>query len=547
MNPPIITVKNLSMDFNGFRALHDLSFQIHEGEILGIIGRSGSGKTVLMHLLRGIELPPTEGSVIYHLAACSRCNYMGPPSSTGSICPSCGKELVPTDVDLWKDDSELQRDRVMHRTALMFQRTFALYGNDRVIENVLKALDDYGYPADQAINRAADLIDRVRLTHRMMHIARDLSGGEKQRVVLARQLAKEPIMLFADEPTGTLDPRTARLVHTMLTEGARNQGMGMVITSHCCQVIEDVAHRALLLNNGEIAMDGAPSAVIGHFLRHHHDDEVACPLIEGEPILLARDVEKRYMTVDRGMIRAVRNATFEVAEGEIFGIIGTSGAGKTTLSRIIAGIITPTSGEVNMRIGDTWVDMTKPGIEERGRAKGYIGLLHQEYDLYPHRTVLDNLTDAIGLEFPKELALHKAKISLTMAGFAPNTIQALLLKYPAQLSEGERHRVALAQVLIREPRLVVLDEPTGTMDPITKKDVRHSILTARKEMEETFIVVSHDFDFVRDTCDRVAVMRGGGIMDIGPPSTVLESLQKQEGSLTNNPEKEEISVSVRSP
>jgi methyl coenzyme M reductase system subunit A2 len=301
------------------------------------------------------------------------------------------------------------------------------------------------------------------------------------------------------------------------------------------------------LNNGEIAMDGAPSAVIGHFLRHHRDDEVACPLSQGEPILLARDVEKRYMTVDRGMIRAVRNATFEVAEGEIFGIIGTSGAGKTTLSRMIAGIITPTSGEVNMRIGDAWVDMTKPGIEERGRAKGYIGLLHQEYDLYPHRTVLDNLTDAIGLEFPKELALHKAKISLTMAGFAPDSIQALLLKYPAQLSEGERHRVALAQVLIREPRLVVLDEPTGTMDPITKKDVRHSILTARKEMEETFIVVSHDFDFVRDTCDRVAVMRGGGIVDIGPPSMVLESLQKQEGSLTNNTETEEISVSVRSP
>jgi methyl coenzyme M reductase system subunit A2 len=547
MKPPIITVKHLSMDFNGFRALHDLSFQIREGEILGIIGRSGSGKTVLMHLLRGIELPPTEGSVIYHLAACSQCGHMSPPSMAGSSCPSCGNVLIHTDVDFWEGTSELQRDQVMRRTALMFQRTFALYGNDRVIENVLKALDDHGYPADQAINRAADLIDRVHLTHRMMHIARDLSGGEKQRVVLARQLAKEPFMLFADEPTGTLDPRTARLVHTMLTEGARNQGMGIVITSHSCQVIEDVSHRALLLNNGEIVMDGAPSAVIGYFLRHHHDDEVACPLMQGEPILLAREVEKRYMTVDRGMIRAVRNATFEVNEGEIFGIIGTSGAGKTTLSRIIAGIITPTSGEVNMRIGDAWVDMTKPGIEERGRAKGYIGLLHQEYDLYPHRTVLDNLTDAIGLEFPKELALHKAKISLTMAGFAPSIIQTLLVKYPAQLSEGERHRVALAQVLIREPRLVVLDEPTGTMDPITKKDVRHSILTARKEMEETFIVVSHDFEFVRETCDRVAVMRGGDIVDLGPPSTVLESLQEQEGRQTSSVETEEISVSVRSP
>jgi methyl coenzyme M reductase system subunit A2 len=175
---------------------------------------------------------------------------------------------------------------------------------------------------------------------------------------------------------------------------------------------------------------------------------------------------------------------------------------------------------MNIRIGDDWVDMTSPGIDKRGRAKPYIGLLHQEYDLYPHRTILDNLTDAIGLEFPKELAMQKAVISLKMAGFVPDDIKSILHRYPAELSQGERHRVALAQVLIREPRIVVLDEPTGTMDPITKLDVKHSILTARKEMEETFIIVSHDMDFVQDICDRVALMRGGKIVQIGSPSEI---------------------------
>jgi ATPase components of various ABC-type transport systems, contain duplicated ATPase len=208
MSLPIITVKNLSMNFDGYHALRDLNFEIHEGEILGIIGRSGAGKTVLMHLLRGIEQPPSSGSIIYHLASCEQCAYVSHPSRAGSSCPSCGAMLVPVDIDLWNGEGEGQKERILHRTALMFQRTFALYGNDRVIENVLKALDDMGYPPEQAINRAADLIDRVRLTHRMMHIARDLSGGEKQRVVLARQLAKDPILLFADEPTGTLDPHT---------------------------------------------------------------------------------------------------------------------------------------------------------------------------------------------------------------------------------------------------------------------------------------------------------------------------------------------------
>jgi methyl coenzyme M reductase system subunit A2 len=180
MSLPIITVKNLSMDFDGFHALRDLNFEIREGEILGIIGRSGAGKTVLMHLLRGIEQPPTSGSITYHLAICEGCSYVSYPSRSGNTCPGCGATLVPGDINLWNGRGEAPKERIMHRTALMFQRTFALYGNDRVIENVLKALDDMGYPPEHSINRAADLIDRVRLTHRMMHIARDLSVGRNR-------------------------------------------------------------------------------------------------------------------------------------------------------------------------------------------------------------------------------------------------------------------------------------------------------------------------------------------------------------------------------
>ncbi len=188
-----------------------------------------------------------------------------------------------------------------------------------------------------------------------------------------------------------------------------------------------------------------------------------------------------------------------------------------------------------IRIGEDCVDMTKPGIEYRGRAKSYIGLLHQEYDLFPHRTILDNLTDAIGLEFPKELAMRKAIITLKMAGFTENKSRDILDRYPSQLSEGERHRVALAQVLIREPRMVILDEPTGTMDPLTKIDVKHSILHARDEMDETFIVVSHDMEFVREICDRVALMRGGKIIEIGKTAEILDMLTQDEREVMGKP------------
>ena len=527
MSKPFISVQNLCMDFGKTRVLNNVSFEIDEGEIVGVIGRSGAGKSVLMHLLRGVEDPPTRGSVIYHLAACDHCTFMDVQSRTGQKCPECSGNLNAVDIDLWDTSTDGTKSRIMNRTAIMFQRTFALYGDDRVIENVLHALDDVRYPQDRAVSRAADLIDQVKLSHRMMHIARDLSGGEKQRVVLARQLAKNPIMLFADEPTGTLDPETARFVHSMLLDAARNNTMGMVVTSHFSQVIEDMANRAILLNDGEIASIGNPKAIIRSFVKVSDETEDAGEVEHSEKILVARDITKRYISVDRGVVKAVNKVTFDVAKKEIFGIIGKSGAGKTTLSRIISGIIEPTSGEMNILIGDDWVDMTKPGISERGRAKEYIGLLHQEYDLFPHRTVLDNLTDSIGLEFPKELADRKAVMTLVMAGFSEEKSKAILNRYPGELSDGERHRVALAQVLIREPQLVVLDEPTGTMDPITKQDVKQSILHARKEMDETFIVVSHDLDFVRDICDRLAVMKGGSIIDIGPAKEVLTQVSNE--------------------
>jgi len=176
--------------------------------------------------------------------------------------------------------------------------------------------------------------------------------------------------------------------------------------------------------------------------------------------------------------------------------------------------------------------MTMPGPDNRGRAKPYIGVLYQEYDLYPFRDVLDNLTSSIGLELPAELSEHKAVQTLIAAGFSESTSESILAKVPDELSQGERHRVALAQVLIREPNLVILDEPTGTMDPITKKDVSNSILTARAEIGETFMIVSHDLDFVREVCDRAALMRGGKIISIGPTAQVLDVLTEQEKAAT---------------
>ena len=117
---------------------------------------------------------------------------------------------------------------------------------------------------------------------------------------------------------------------------------------------------------------------------------------------------------------------------------------------------------------------------------------------------------------------------MTTVGFGEKEANVILDKYPDQLSVGEKHRVALAQVLIKEPKIIVLDEPTGTMDPITRVNVTDSILRARTELEQTFIIVSHDMDFVLDVCDRAALMRGGKLLDVGTPEEIVDQLTPDE-------------------
>jgi methyl coenzyme M reductase system subunit A2 len=525
---PFIDIKDLSVRFGEAEVLRNINLTIEEGESVGILGRSGSGKSVLMHVLRGVEsFPDIRGSVIYHVARCKKCRQVEPPSLAGQRC-RCGNEILePVDadfVDLAVTDP-LRRD-IVRRISIMLQRTFALYGDERVIVNVMRAVEETG--ESMSVLRAADLLDEVNLSHRMMHVARELSGGEKQRVVLARQLAKSPMILLADEPTGTLDPSTAEVVHESIRRATRDFNMTLIITSHWEDVMVDLADRAILLEQGEIRSIGAPKDVAAEFLSMAGELGQRKAVEVGEPIIKVRNASKRYISIDRGVVKAVDGVSFDVYDGEIFGMVGVSGGGKTTLSRLISGIVTPTFGNISVRVGDDWVDMTVLGTEGRGRATKYIGVLHQEYTLYPSRTVIDNLTESIGLALPYELAERKAIHTLETVGFNDDQAERVLNKMPDELSEGERHRIAMAQVLIKEPSIVILDEPTGTMDVITKIEVTKSILSAREELGETFVIVSHDIDFVRNVCDRAMLMRNGKAIFTGSPEEVLARITEEE-------------------
>ena len=525
-----ITLKNINKSFNGEPVLKDINLTIEEGSTLGILGRSGSGKSVLINMLRGTkEYAPDSGQVIFDLAICEnkKCLHVEPASKAGEKCPECGAELKAKEIDFWNAD-RLEKAAIRRRISIMLQRNFALYDEQSVIENVLNAMGDEGRYEEENIYNAIDLLEMVQMSHRVTHIARDLSGGEKQRVVLARQLAKNPMLLLADEPTGTLDPQTAEKLHQTLIEGVKNEGISMVITSHWPEVMNQLADDAIWLDKGEIIEHGHPDDIVPKFLETVPQAEQVEKVEHTEEIIRVKDIKKHYYSIERGVVKAVDGVSLTINQGEIYGIVGLSGSGKTTLTRMMIGLTEPSAGELEIKLGDDWIDMKKPGPLNRGRVTPYLGLLHQEYSLYPHRDILGNLTDAISLNLPAEFAKIKAAHILETVGFEKEKSMSILSKWQDELSGGERHRVALAQVLIKEPNIVVLDEPTGTMDPVTRIIVTNSILKARDELDQTFVIISHDMDFVLDVCDKASLMRGGKLLSTGTPEEIVAELTGEE-------------------
>ncbi|HSO25751.1 MAG TPA: methyl coenzyme M reductase system, component A2 [Methanobacteriaceae archaeon] len=520
-----IVLENVRKTFNDVDVLKNLNMTINEGSVLGILGRSGSGKSVLINMLRGMkDYKPDAGRIIYNVAICPDCLRVEPPSFAGKNC-ACGGILKLESVDFWNCDRKFFL-AIKKRISIMLQRTFALYEDDTVIDNVLKSIIDGDYEENTYL--ALELLEMTQMTHRITHIARDLSGGEKQRVVLARQMAKKPMLFLADEPTGTLDPKTAELIHQALVEGVKEKGITMVITSHWPEVMRKLSDYVIWLEKGQIIEEGSPDEVVTKFMAQVPLPEKAEEFQVGGPIIEMKNVKKHYYSIERGVVKAVDGIDLEVDEGEIFGVVGLSGAGKTTLSRILFGLTEPSSGEIIVKLGENWIDMTQKGPLGRGRVMPYLGILHQEYSLYPHRNILGNLTEAISLELPAEFAKMKASYVLKACGFDEDYAMTILNKNPDELSGGERHRVALAQVLIKEPNVVILDEPTGTMDPITRVQVTDSIINAREELNQTFLIISHDMEFVLDVCDRAALMRGGKILQVGDPKSIVEELTPHE-------------------
>lgn len=528
---PFLEVRDVTVEFvRGEPSIKNISFTLDEGHSFGILGKSGSGKSVLMNAIRGTkEYEPIRGEIIFHIAYCPACYWIEYGSKAGTACTKCGATLEYKEVNYWKERKDFTPISygLYNRISIMFQRTFGIFGELPVVTNIQRILTKINYPQKLIDTRAIRLLQQVKLEHRATHLARDLSGGEKQRSVFAMCLARDPLLFIADEPTGTLDPVTAVAVHNVMKDTVQEEGLTLLVTSHWPTAVVELSEEAILLEDGTIVSKGDPQKVADEFLEKMGDVVIERRQFEN-PLIRISNCFKTYYTHDRGVVKAVNDVSFDVMEGEIFGLVGVSGAGKTSLVQMLIGEKKITTGKIEIKIGDDWVDMSVPGVEERGRALKYMEILHQEYCLYPHLTVLDNLIGAIEQPMGEEMKTKKAYDALRGVNFTNKEIDALIYKFPDNISEGERHRVAIARVLIKEPKIIILDEPTGTADPLTRMEIVRSIKNARENLNQSYLIISHDIDFIKAVCDRAALMAGGQMKSLGDPDTVIATFRDIE-------------------
>ena len=543
----MIKVENVSKayeldDGTKVTALNDVSFEVKEGEIIGIMGKSGSGKTTLLRALRGVE----------HI-------------DEGSI--SVG------DVKVTSESSQFYYNNLKNETAIHLQRSFGVWP-DTVRENVLRKLYARRYfdegdtnfeVAESEFGEEADeLLELVSLTHKKDHYASVLSGGEKQRLIMARQLAKQPKALLLDEPATMACPKTKQEILDAVKKINKELNITVVLVSHLPDVQKYLADRVILLEDGEIVDEGSADEICDKFMEGMDDIVDIQNIATDEDVVEVKDVYKRFYLLTGGEVLQIEDINFKVQKENILSIIGPSGAGKTVLLRMLGGLDDPDKGEVLYKVDEEWADIDIPGMN-RMKIRSKLGFMHQEFALTHYATVLNQLATRLGYKNQdiikdaqkraKQIGLSdelldsfyqltdlpeaEAKDRLRQIGLDAEILNDLFPRFPEtatkeavadifdsldldmdilyrksyELSGGQKVRVMLALILISRPKFLLLDEPFGDLDPVTLRDVTNALKTISKNYGITVIMISHNTDFIKELSNRAVFMDDGKIID----------------------------------
>ena len=514
MTAPVLQVRTLGVETRAaLRLLDGVSFDVMPGSSVGVVGASGAGKSTLGLALMRL-LPPamrfTEGSSV----------RLG-------------------DRDLAELDGEALRDIRGRQIAMVFQEPItalnpAMTIGDQLAESVI--VHGLATPRE-ARERAVAMLDRVGITGGAAGARRyphELSGGMRQRLLLAMPLMLDPQLLIADEPTTALDPIRQAQMLDLLDEMRAASGTALLLISHDLEIIGERCERVIVLDEGRVVEEGATAQILSHPRSTAAQQLVAArlPLTVGfsrgvaasstAPLLEVHDLAVTYPERRRGFrssakIQAVESVSLTLSPGEVLGIVGESGCGKTSLALAILRLIPSRSAALRFEGADL---ATLEG-EPLRRVRQHLQFVPQDAgaSLSPHLTCESLVSEGLvvhGICDDAE-ARDRARALLDELELPRHAAQSR----PHEISSGQRQRVALARALATEPRVLICDEPVSSVDPATRARLLDLFSALRASRGLAMLFISHDVPAVARIADRVVVMQRGRVAESGTVEAVL--------------------------
>jgi ABC-type transporter Mla maintaining outer membrane lipid asymmetry ATPase subunit MlaF len=486
MSEPVIQLEGVAIAFGERRVLDGLDLTIARGETTVIVGRSGSGKTVLLKLMLGL-LTPDRGRVRVF-----------------------GRDLAAA--------SQRELIEIRKRMGMLFQN-YALFDGMSVEANVeFPLVETAGVPHRDAERRAHEIIELLGL-HGSEHVLPgELSGGMRKRASLARALVARPEVVLFDEPTTGLDPIMVERVDEMIVRAKGRYGITSVIISHDVASIRRLADRVAFLHDGRIIFSGSfddfmhsELPPIRSFLATAEapEDDLTSPT--EQPVIELVGVHKWFG--DKHVLRGVDLAIYP---NRITTLIGASGSGKSVMAKHMMGLVRPDRGVVRV-FGQDLATLDERELEQM-RAR--FGLVFQ------HSALLDWLDVHDNIAFP--LVERRQLATTEITARVDEIVERLGLggmrsRMPAELSAGERKRVALARAMVMRPSILIYDEPTSGQDPPRTREIDEMILQAQRELGITSIVISHDMAATFRIADTIAFLHEGKIAACGSPAELRAS------------------------